>query len=119
MDERQPATVDEVNEIVARDLKDCDTEQLATFEKYRVDLFSAPIVRYGQKENVIVVARNGDQVIYYEDVEDGFNVSPMRSDGQILEHWCNQDELRLALNAWIKDRGLSCRLGPSIPVNER
>jgi len=26
-------------------------------------------------ESVVVVARNGDQVIYYEDVEGGFNIS--------------------------------------------
>ena len=49
-------------------------------------------MRYGKMETVVVVARNGDRVIYYEDVEDGFNVSPLSSDGQVLEHWCNQDE---------------------------
>jgi hypothetical protein len=31
----------------------------------------------GQMETVVVVARKGDQAIYYEDVEDGFNVSPV------------------------------------------
>ena len=50
---------------------------------------------------VVVVARNVNEVIYYEDVEDGFNVSPLGPRGEILEHWCNQDELRLALNCWI------------------
>jgi hypothetical protein len=49
-------------------------------------------------ESVVVIARNGDQVIYYEDVEDGFNVSPISPDGRVLEHWCNQDELGFALN---------------------
>jgi len=113
MDDWQPATIVKVNEIVARDLKACDAEQLAAFSKYRIEPFSAPIVRYEQVECVVVVARNGDQVIYYEDVEDGFNVSRMSSDGQILEHWCNDDELRFALNAWIEGRGLRGRLGPA------
>jgi hypothetical protein len=116
MDDWQPATIEEVNEIVAKDLKACDAEQLAVFNKYRIEAFSAPIVRHGQVESVVVVARNGDQVIYYEDVEDGFNVSPMSPDGQILEHWCNDDELRFALNAWIKGRGLVRRLGPAVPL---
>jgi len=111
-----PAAIEEVNEIVTVDLKVCDTEQLATYTKYRVTPFLAPILRYGKTEKVVVVARNGDQVIYYEDVEDGFNVSPMSPDGQILEHWCNDDELRLALNAWIEGRGLHGRLGPAAPV---
>jgi hypothetical protein len=116
MDDWQPATIEEVNEIVARDLKDCDAEQLAAFDKYRVAPFSAPIIRYGQAESVVVVARNGDQVVYYEDVEDGFQVSPIRPDGRVLEHWCNQNELRFALNAWIKGRGLRGTSGPAVPV---
>jgi hypothetical protein len=45
MDDWKPATIEEVNEIVARDLKDCDEQQLAAFDKYRVEPFSAPIVR--------------------------------------------------------------------------
>jgi len=36
----------------------------------------------------------------------------------LLEHWCNDNELRLALNAWVDGRGLSGRLGPAVPVNE-
>src|SRR5215469_340972 len=71
MDDWHPATIPEVNEIVANDLKACDAEQLAAFDKYRIEPFSAPIVRYGQTESVVVVARKGDQVIYWEDVEDG------------------------------------------------
>ena len=117
MDEWRPATVDEVNKIVARDLKTCDSEQLAAFKAYQVQAFSAPIMRHGKMESVVVVARNRDQVIYYEDVEDGFNVSPIGPDGTVLEHWCNDDELRFALNAWIDGRGLPGRFGPAVPVN--
>jgi hypothetical protein len=109
MDDWQAATVDEVNEIVAKDLKVCDAEQLAVFKKYRVETFSAPLLRYGKIESVIIVARNGDQVIYWEDVEEGFNVSPIGTDGVVLEHWCNHDDLRLALNAWVDGRGLPGR----------
>jgi len=107
MDDWRPATIDKVNEIVASDLKAYDAEQLATFTKYHVEPFSAPLVRYGKMESVVVVARNGHQVIYWEDVEDGFNVSSIGPDGTILEHWCNDDALRFALNAWIDGRGLS------------
>jgi hypothetical protein len=45
MDDWQPATVDEVNEIVATDLKACDSEQLAAFKKFRIKPFTAPIMR--------------------------------------------------------------------------
>jgi hypothetical protein len=116
MDDRQPATIEDVNKIVAKDLRDCDAEQLAAFDKYRVDPFSAPIIRYGQMESVVVVARNGDEVIYWEDAEDGFNISPIGPNGLVLEHWCNQDELRFALNAWIEGRGLYGKFGPAVPL---
>ena len=118
MDDWSPATIEEVNQIVVRGLKDCDTEQLAAFDKYRVAPFSAPIVRYGQMESVVVVAGNGDQVIYYEDVEDGFNVSPISPDGRVSEHRCNQDELRFTLNAWIEGRGFPGRFGPAVALDE-
>ena len=39
MDDWRPATIPEVNEIVAKDLKACDAEQLAAFDKYGSNLF--------------------------------------------------------------------------------
>jgi hypothetical protein len=67
-------------------------------------------------ETVIVVARKGKEVIYWEDVEEGFNLSPVAEDGRILEHWCNQDELGLALNAWVEGRTRWGKLGPAAPI---
>lgn len=37
--------------------------------------------------------RFGAEVIYYNDIEDGFNISEYEAYGQIKEYWCNQDEL--------------------------
>ncbi|HEY3770332.1 MAG TPA: hypothetical protein VGN44_16790 [Candidatus Angelobacter sp.] len=88
-------------------------KQVAAFQRYAVEFYVAPIFRYEKKENVVVVAGKENEAIYWEDVEEGFNVSPVDSDGQILEHWCNQDELGLALNAWIEGRGLATRVRPA------
>jgi hypothetical protein len=41
-----------------------------------------------------VVALCGKQVIWYNDIEEGFNVSDYDHYGQIKDYWCNQDELR-------------------------
>lgn len=116
MEQWRPATVEEVKQIVHQDLKTFDDAQLAAFEKYSVKPYIAPIVRYGRNETVVVVARKQDQVIYWEDIEEGFNVSPINVEGKILEHWCNQDELAFALNAWIEGRGLPGRFGPAVPI---
>jgi len=102
--EWKPASLESVRRIVQDDLARCDGEQGAAFEAYRVDPHLAPIVRYGNLEYVIIVAQNGKQVIYWEDVEEGFGVSDVGDDGRILEHDCSQNSLGLALNAWIEGR---------------
>lgn len=117
MGEWRSATIEEVKQIVARDLTACDAEQLATFRRCAVEPYLAPITRYGESETVVVVARNGNEVIYYEDVEDGFNVSPLAPSGEILEHRCNQDELRVAVNYWIGRREASGRCGPATAID--
>lgn len=40
-----------------------------------------------------VVAVVGEMVIWYNDIEDGFNLSLYRVSGTIREYWCNQDRL--------------------------
>jgi hypothetical protein len=82
-----------------------------------VEPYIAPITRYGNSDTVVVVARNGNEVIYYEDVEDGFNVSAVGPGGEILEHWCNQDELKFALNYWIEGRTPWDKFGPAEPID--
>jgi|ERR1041385_87131 hypothetical protein len=45
-----------------------------------------------------VVALFDNQVIYYNDIEEGFNTSSYRDLGTIDEYWCNQDELRTVIH---------------------
>jgi hypothetical protein len=71
----------------------CDETQRAVFRRNPIKPYYASIQRYGKTEKVVVVARNSAEVIYYEDVEEGFNVSPVDPDGAVLRHWCNQDTL--------------------------
>src|SRR5690348_232726 len=44
-----------------------------------------------------VVALIGRTVIWYNDIEDGFNRSIYSKYGTIDDYWCNQDELNIAL----------------------
>ncbi|MBT3060610.1 MAG: hypothetical protein B6D77_04300 [gamma proteobacterium symbiont of Ctena orbiculata] len=44
-----------------------------------------------------VVALIGNNVIWYNDIEDGFNQSTFSEYGKIREYWCNQDELEWAV----------------------
>jgi len=44
-----------------------------------------------------VVAIIGNSVIWFNDIEDGYNQSNYTKYGTINEYWCNQDELELAV----------------------
>lgn len=44
-----------------------------------------------------VVAICGTKVIWYNDIEEGFNISGYKTYGQIERYYCNQDELNSAV----------------------
>lgn len=114
----KPASLDEVRNIVKADLGKCTPQQAATFLQYSVEPHFSPIVRYGESGYVVVVAQKSDEVIYWEDVEEGFNISPLGQDGSVLEHWCNQDDLGIALERLIQSRERRTgNFGPARPFN--
>jgi len=45
-----------------------------------------------------VVALGGDTCIYYNDIEDGFNVSRFSRHGFIDDYFCNQDKLQWVIH---------------------
>ena len=100
--EWKSATIADVIQIVKNDLANCTPEQSSVFEVYRVDPYLAPITRFGDAEHVVVIARNSNEVIYWEDVEEGFGRAEVDANGLILEQDCNQNDLGSALNPWIK-----------------
>jgi hypothetical protein len=110
----KPATIDDVKAILSAELKSCDAQQIEIFRRYSVEPFRAVITRYGKIESVVVVAKKSDEVIYWEDVEEGFNISPTGPQGEVLEHWCNQDDLAVALNRLVQPR--DCRSGNFDPA---
>ena len=77
--------MEEVKKIVRDDLAECDEDQIGAFQIYAVEPHVAPIIRYGKLENVVVVARKGDEAIYWEDIEEAFNLSVITPDGRILD----------------------------------
>ena len=47
-----------------------------------------------------VVAVVGQQCVYYNDIEDGFNASPFADWGRISEYHCNQPDLLSFINGY-------------------
>jgi hypothetical protein len=66
-----------------------------------------------------VVGLIGKMVVWYNDIEDGFNISRYAIYGQISEYWCNQDDLDMSIRqllARIDDGHEPPRLAPPRPV---
>jgi hypothetical protein len=95
-----PITLDRLAKIIEADLRDCDEGLRSLFAKYAVAPYHAPIDRHGHEELVFVVAKKANEVMYYEDIEDGFNISPVTEHGKIAEHWVEQNPLKWALKPW-------------------
>ena len=96
---------EEVQSLIDTELTDCTPEQKVLFAKHRVPLRATLIERYGNLESAFVAAQRGDEVMYYEDIEGGWNFSPLTAEGHIAQHWCNQDELKCALWRWMPESG--------------
>ena|SRR6266545_2368443 len=96
----KPVSPIELDQIIQRDLAACSDEQRAFF----------PVVAFqpirwrqspwgGQSGGFWAVAAHEDRVLWYNEIEQGFNVSRFTTWGTIPdnEYWCNQDPLQWAL----------------------
>lgn len=93
-------SIEAVKRIVQDDLKECNQEEREAYLRYSVAPYEADLMRYGRPDKVVVIAKNGNEVMYWQEVEEGFNVSPLGASGEVLHHYCNQDSLRQALLFW-------------------
>lgn len=50
-----------------------------------------------------VVGVIGNRVLWYNDIEEGFNRSTFSKFGEIVEYWCNQDELGWTIQYFIDE----------------
>ena len=111
MDER------ELDALVAANLADCPEHERQLFARFRVPARKWQLSPWGDEGGGFwVVAVHRDRVLWYNDIEEGFNVSKYEVAGQIPEgeYWCNQDTLCWALPRLIGDPGP--RPGALMPV---
>jgi hypothetical protein len=96
-----PITPAELEILINHELETCTKEQREVFESYRVLLRKALLIRYDKQEYAFIVAQRGNEVMYYEDLEAGFNFSTLLENGSIPEGGCNESRLGNALNRWL------------------
>jgi len=83
-----------------------ETEREA-FDRYRVAPRKAMIRRFplAGDEFVFVVAQRSDGVLYFDDIEYGFNISLVDESGKILVPGGSQYTLKQAVRRWMMPSG--------------
>jgi hypothetical protein len=83
---------------VAQGVARMEPAELRLWKMMRIDPVKWSQDPYGREgEGFWVVALIGSSVIWYNDIEDGFNRSHYETHGAIRDYWCNQDELDVAV----------------------
>ena len=98
----KPLTPEELQSAIERELAGCSDEQRAYFKTVAFVPTKWSQSPYGDEGGGFwAVAADDNRVLWYNDIEDGFNVSTFTDWGTIptAEYWCNQDKLKYALPA--------------------
>jgi hypothetical protein len=106
-----------LDELVAEGLADATVEERAVFARAAAAPAKWQLAPWGDLGGGFwVVAVMDDRVLWYNDIEGGFNISRFVTRGTIpsTEYWCNQDELRWALAA-LSGKSQE-KLGPPEPL---
>ena len=84
---------------IAQGVSRMPPSHLRLWEAIRVDPQKWQLHPYGDAGGGFwVVAIVGQTVIWYNDVEEGFNRSRYSAYGEIEDYWCNEDELELTID---------------------
>jgi hypothetical protein len=96
--EWQPIAETALRDRVAQGVARMSPAQLRLWEAIRIEPEKWLQHPYGDAGHGFwVVAIVGRTVVWYNDIEEGFNRSSYSSFGTIEDYWCNQDELELTI----------------------
>lgn len=93
-----PITLEDFSNLFEKEMKSLDGTLARLLDYISVPVTSERIQRYNQIENVWVMAESGDLVLFYDDVEEGFEIGRKEKDGLITCKYANQWTLEMALN---------------------
>lgn len=89
-----PITIEEVYDLILTTEKELNGDLLNFWELIKIYPEKWDEDTYGKEENGFwVVGLVGRKVIYYNDIEGGFNISDYKTYGTIDKYFCNQDKL--------------------------
>lgn len=118
----QPISLEELYDQIYKTENNLGGEVSNFWELIKIDPEKWKENSYGQEGNGFwVVAICGKKVIWFNDIEEGFNISNYKTFGEIADYWCNQDDLDVAVSRLfqlIKFRGdIIGQAGPPQPIH--
>lgn len=113
----KPISLEELESQIVRGLREADGETREFYERFARYPVKWQLHPWGDVGGGFwIVAVYDDRVLWFNDIECGFNVSTFQHEGLIPtdQYWCNQDEIRWALAA-LRDGGAG-KSGPPEPL---
>ena len=99
MPEWRAISKEALHQRIAQGVARMSPDQLRLWNVIRVEPQKWKQEPYGREGSGFwVVALVGQTVIWYNDLEDGFNRSRYSSFGVIEDYWCNHDELEVTIS---------------------
>lgn len=98
----EPITETQFEMLLLEQLEEMDTDERHEYTKYEIKPWKSTLRRsdeYGD-EHVFVVAQKDKTVLYFDDVEWGFNLSVIDDEGRILSPGGSQMSLADAFRQW-------------------
>jgi hypothetical protein len=109
----RPATEGEIWDLINRAWTKMSLPQRRVWEAIKVDPMKWHENTYGKMGGGFwVVALYGSTVVWYNDIENGFNQSTWTTPGTIDEYWCNQSELQDLIGERLEATPSAGRCGP-------
>jgi hypothetical protein len=115
-----PISLIDLNKVIDVSVTELDAAGRRMWDLIRIEPAKWRLSPWGDEGGGFwVVANFGHQVLWFNDIEDGFNVSRYTQNGIIDEYFCNQDELKHSISAireFIESGHAPAKLGPPQPV---
>ena len=102
MNDWKPIAEKEFKRLFDHQFSELTKEQKSVFARYAVQWWRATLKRFegGNDEQVIVVAQKGEGILYFDDVEYGFNIATVDDERRIVKPGGAQCSLKEAVEQW-------------------
>jgi len=115
-----PLGEEELATVIANAVQAMESQANYLWELIRIQPTKWTLAPWGDEGGGFwVVGIVGMQVVWYNDIEDGFNLSRYRAIGVIGEYWCNQDDLQHTMSSLLRQIRFGnafIRSGPPEPL---